>query len=554
VLNTVSIVRQSWKGKAGLESPIPFWRPEALDRGYGFIVVLSKDCQKISDRLTKKKEIGMNTSNYSTLIAQDLAAIGWRIPSKPVQFESGEVTTQPELVPILPPGRWLRVQPNQCALITHPTGRVLTCPTGEHYLRWSASLYTLQFYDLRQQTSYFPEIRSVSSDAWDVEFNNMQVLWKVLVPAQIMHIPNPRAVVEAICRSAVINFIRTTPHDELVSTPGELPLATVGIADQIKSALIANPSLSGFEIMAVLIMEIKGDRRRTEVVQKSIVRKTEIDQDVMIQREQARLAGEKLKLEQEFANRSQALALKKAETKRLEAEEEERLRLRKAEITAIEAKTARDAQLQAVQIQQLAEQQRMQHEQIMKAMEVRGQAFGQLASAIFQMTNNTGGIQRGFDGNNQETLVRALEALANMPTVSFGTTPMLSPQEEDRPMSLHDRIVAELHQVQKLPGTESAGTKEIEPGFEQVEILFQNLHIFIVCGEDYPNVRPIKIEAQQSGTLTYKQISLEWVDGMNLRQIVLEVASRLLSNKYINTLLKNNGNGNGHKNAKSLAV
>lgn len=498
----------------------------------------------------------MNTSNHSTLFAQELATIQRRIPSNPVQFHPGEIATQPELVPILPPGKWLRVQPNQCALVTHPTGRILTCPTGEHYLRWSASLYTLQFYDLRQQTSYFPEIRSVSSDAWDVEFTSMQVLWRVHVPTQIMNIPDHRAVVEAICRSTVINFIRTTPHDELVSTPGELPLSTAGIADQIKSALMANETLLGFEIVTVLIMEIKGDRRRTEVVQKSIVRKTEIDQDVMLQREQARLAGEKLKLEQEFANRSQALALKKAETKRLEAEEEERLRLRQAEITAIEARTAREAQLQAVQIQQLAEQQRMQHEQIIKAMEVRGQAFGQLASAIFQMTNNNGGIQRGFDGSNQETLVKALEALANMPTVSFGPTPVLLPQEkeDEKQVSLHDRIVAELYDVQKLPGTESVGVKEIEPGFEQAEIHFQELHIFIVCGEDYPTAPPIKVEAQRSGSLTYKQISLEWIEGMNLRQIVLETASRMLSNKYITTLLKNNGNGNGHKNAKSLAV
>lgn len=187
----------------------------------------------------------MNTSNQSTLIAQNLAALQRRIPLNPVQFHPREVVTQPELVPILPPGKWLRVQPNQCALVTHPSGRIVTYPTGEHYLRWNVSLYTLQFYDLRQQTSHFPEIRSVSSDAWDVEFNNMQVLWRVHVPTQIMNVPDPRAVVEAICCSTVINFIRTTPHDELVSTPGELPLATVGIADQIKSALIANPSLSG---------------------------------------------------------------------------------------------------------------------------------------------------------------------------------------------------------------------------------------------------------------------------------------------------------------------
>ena len=498
----------------------------------------------------------MNTSNYSILIAKDLAALGRRIPSKSVQFESGDVATQPQLVPVLPPGKWLRVQPNQCAVVTHPTGRVLTCPTGEHYLHWSTSLYTLQFYDLRQQTSYFPEIRSVSSDAWDVEFIDLQVLWKVLFPSQIMNIPNPRAMVEAICRSAVINFIRTTPHDGLVSTPGQLPLAIVGIADQIKSALIAHPSLAGFEIMEVLIMEIKGDRRRTEVVQKSIVRKTEIGQDLMIQREQARLAGEKLKLEQEYANRSQALALKIAETKRLEAEEEERLRLRKAEITAIEARTARDAQLQAVQIQQLAEQQRMQHEQIMKAMEVRGQAFGQLASAVFQMTNNVGGLQRTFDGNSQETFVKALEALANMPAVSFGSTPVLPLQEteEEKQLSLHDRIVTELYEVQKLPGTESVGVREIEPGFEQVEIHFQSLHIFVVCDENYPVKPPVKIEAQWSGNLNSKQISLEWVDGMNLRQIVLEIASRMLSNKYVTSLLKNNSNDNSHKNARSLAA
>jgi len=429
----------------------------------------------------------------------------------------------------------------------------MTYPVGEHYLRWSLSHYTLQFYDLHQQSSYFSEIRSVSSDAWGVEFNNMQVLWRVRVPTQIMNFSNHRAIVDAICRAAVINFIRTKRHDELVSTPGEAPLSIDEIADQIKSTLMTHSSLAGFEIIAVLIMDIKGDHRRTDVIQKSIVRKTEIDQDVILQREQARLAGEKLKLEQEYTNRCQALAIKKAETKRLEIEEEERLRLRKAEITAIEARTAREAQLQAVQIQQLAEQQRMQHEQIMKAMEVRGQAFGQLASAIFQMNNNSSGIQRGFDDSNQETLVRALESLANMPTVSFGSIQAPLPNEKEGHVSLRDRIVAELYDVHRLPGTESVGVKEIEPGFEQVEIHFQNLFIFIVCNENYPTAPPVKIEVQQSGDRSSNKISLDCLGCQNLRQIVIEVASKLHSQK-LNTLPKNNGNGNGHKNIRPLAA
>lgn len=490
----------------------------------------------------------MKNSNLLSVVMQDLAVLKRPLPLKPVEFALGEITTQPESISVFPTGRMLRIQPNLCALVTHPSGRVTTYAPGTHYLSPDIRNYTIQYYDMRQQNITLSEIRSVSSDAWDVMLT-MEVFWQVRSPLQILNIQQPRETMESICRSIVIDFIRTNHHDAMVSTPGQSPLSATGIANRIQSALCKNLTLQGFKIIAILIMDIKGDKRRTEVVQKSIVRKTEIDQEVMIQREQARLAGEKLDLEQEFANRNQALAIKKAETKRLEEEEEARVRLRKAEITAIEAITARDAQVQEVEIQRLAEQQRMQHEQILKAMEVRGQAFGQLASALLQTTNLNGGIQRGSDGFNHEAVARALETLANMPSVSFGTTPIL-PAREENSLSFHDRLIRELHEVHKLPGTETVGAKEIRSGLEQAEITYLNLQIFILCNENYPLEPPEQIMAKRNGDLNMKAIEIEWSQKMDLRQIVLIVASKVISSTNIEQAPKKNDNS---KKPASLA-
>lgn len=496
-----------------------------------------------------QKEKKLRSSNLLSVVMQDLAALMRTIPLKPIEFAPGEISTQPESISIFPTGRLLRIQPNLCALVTHPSGRVKTYTLGTHYLNSDIRDYTIQYFDMRQQNIKLPEIRSISSDAWDVMFT-MELFWQVRSPLQIVNIPKPKETIESICFSTVIDFIRTNHHDAMVSTPGRIPLATAGIANQIHSALSRNTTLQGIEIIAVLIMDIKGDQRRTEVVQKSTVRKTEIEQEVMIQREQARLAGEKLALEKGLADQNQSLAVKKAETKRLEEEEEESVRVRKAEITAIEAKTARDAKIQEVEIQRLAEQQRMQHEQILKAMDVRSQAFGQLAGALLQTSSFNGGIQRGSDGINHEAVGRALEMLATMPPVSFNTTPMLPAKEETHSLSFHDGLIRELHEVHELPGAETVGAREIRSGFEQVEITYLNLQIYILCNENYPFEPPEQVMAKRNGDLKMRMVEIEWSQEMNLRQIVLIVASKLLSSTNIEQAPKKNDNS---KKPASLA-
>lgn len=483
----------------------------------------------------------MATLNQPNNRKQQLAALfRRRIPEKPVEFAPGELSTKPEQVFIYFPGAWLDVQPGYCALVKFPNGTIVNLRAGSHYLNGSAAPYTIQFYDLSRQMSVLQEIGSDTADAWMVTFNKFEVQWKIDDPREIMSIPLPRNVLESLCRKMLIDYIRKMRYDQLVSVPGQTPISTAEIADTVMSALRASNSLKGFQITEVLIMGVRGDQRRA-------------DHEMRTQHEQARLTAARLLWEQNYLQQSQANAIKEAETKRLVAVEGELVRLPRAEITANEARILRDAQIQAVQLQQFAEQQRMQHEQMMKAIEVQGDAFGKIASALLQAsTFNGGGIQRGMDGGNLEGVARAMEVFASrMPSVSFAPSSTLPILESQKPISLRDRIVEELHQVQKLPGTEGTGVKETKPGFVQAEILHLNIRIFVVCDEHYPISAPIQIEARKNGDINYKSVAIEWSEGMSMAHVVQQVATKFHSNTFMEKI---HGKGNGSKEPKSLAA
>ncbi len=484
----------------------------------------------------------MNTNSKQNWISSTLAAMERQKPLKPVEFLPGEVITSPEIITLSPIGKFIRVPPMTSALISHPSGRVNAYMSGEHILSLPAGKYSIQYVDLRQQTMTFSDIKAVSSDAWDIGIS-LKVLWRVVTPTCVLQSRELLSIFETICRSMVINFIRANPHDQLVSIPGETPLAIVNISNQIRSILRSVRTFEGLEIADVLILDIQGDRRRTEIIQKSIVEKTEIDQTLLLQRQKTQLVIEKLNQEQQLADQRQQLAVKEARINRLKIEEEEQVRLRKSEITAKQAEIERSAQLQVIQMQQMSEYQRLQHQQTLKAMEVRGQAFGQLASAIMQ-SSMTPGLQRGIDGDSREVIARALEALArSLPQVP----PMLplSLQETNFQKSIptREQLVNEVKDASSLPGAQFAGPTELGDNKLQVIVSYVNLHISILCDEDYPVKPPIKITAQYKGWKREREIKVEWSNKMSIRDVILQTISKLVTESSFVYGQKMNNNG-----------
>ncbi len=487
----------------------------------------------------------MNTKSNQTWMYNALAAWERQKPIKPVEYPSGDVVTPSQPMNLSALGKVIRVPPMTCALVSLPSGRVETYLSGEHFLGMPPGKYSIQYVDLRQQTMGFPNVKAVSSDAWDIVFN-LNVLWQVVKPMRVIQSRNLLPDFETICRSMVVNFIRKNPHDQLVSIPGETPLAIVNISAQLRTILQEVRIFDGLEILDVLILDIQGDRRRTEIIQKSIVEKTEIDQTLILQRQKAQLVSEKLNQEQSIAQQRQQLAVNEARINRLKNEEEDQFRLRKAEITAKQAELERGAQLQEIQMQQMSEYQRLQHEQTLKAMEVRGQAFGQLASAIMQ-SSNMPGLQRGMEGDSREVIARALEALAK----SLPQVPPMLPLSLHEPITqksipVYELLVNEVRDANSLPGARCEGPIELSDKKHQVSVNYVNLAITIVCDEDYPANPPLKVTVQYVGWKKDREIKVNWLAGMCVRDIILQTISKLVAESTFTY-----GKNNDHRSNKN---
>ena len=492
----------------------------------------------------------MTTQRNSPLIV-DIAA-SWKrskILAVP-QFPPGEVASPPDSVKVGYIFReLLRVPPMICALVFHPSRQIDVYHCGEHILYLPGGQYSIQYIDLRQQKTAFHDICAVSSDAWDVVMN-MEVIWEVSDPVRVIKSRNFTKTFRSICNAMVINFIRQNTHDQLVSTPGEKPLTTDYIGDQIKNILQTARPFEGISITNVLIHDIQGDQRRTEIIQKSIVDTTNIEQTRLVQCQKAQLASEQLAQEQHLADLQQELAIKKAKIQRLAAEEEEKVRLRKAEIAAREATLERDAKLQEIHLQQLANGQKLQHKQTIKAMEVRGEAFGQLAGAMMQ-GSTVAGLQRGMDPESRELIARALEALAKtIPDIPPPPTLTIRSIEEPISISLRDRLENEFDDLQSFEGLRGKKLVEIKPNVYRISLKYLNLSIHLLIDDKYPNLPPTKIMVQEDGNKASRNVDVSWKPNMDLRQIVLESVNMMVSKAHSKIIEKGD---NGAQKVKPLA-
>jgi hypothetical protein len=228
------------------------------------------------------------------------------------------------------------------------------------------------------------------------------------------------------------------------------------------------------------------------------------------------------RLEQE-----EALAVQQARIARRRSEEEDMRRIRSAEISVEESRLLRDVKLQEIELGQLANTQYLQHEQVMKSLDVRAQAFGQLAGALMQNLTASG-VQRILSPDERQGLIRALELLGDLPPVPSG--PGLpaprSNAEDASPFSLGERLAAELVEVLSIPGISLVKMVSIGVGVYGIYLSHPDLDFVIEVDEGYPQKPPIKVLLKKGSRTDPVQVSRRLTSGMTLRQLILTMIDK----------------------------
>ena len=444
----------------------------------------------------------MNATYGSDWVDRAVRMWGARRPVPQVSFTDGQIVTLVESFSVSPLGSLLRVPANTTAVIADPDMGPVPYGPGDHVVHLPAGNYTLQYVDLRRHVTELPQIAARTRDGWEATLT-LTVIWQVNQPKLIVGLDDPIQALITACVSASMEAIQRLDHDRLVRGSGESvqPYTNREIASTIRRQIHLGSDWQGIRIIDVMVVGRAGDVRRLEIEQKASVEKAEIEQ-------QLGLVPQRRELE-----------VKEAETVRLRHEEEERVRLRKAQIAATEAVLTRNAQIQQVEIQRLAEVQRLQHEQTLRSMEVRGQAFGQLAAALLQAQANPG-LMRALDENGREALIGALRSLAqNIPPVMVGL-----PGPVD-PLPLRERLAQELGGVLRLPGARCEAIEPQDADCFRISVHYLRLRIDILCGPEYPNEPPRRVLVTQKPGPVAQKVDLPWTPGMSLEDIVLVVAS-----------------------------
>jgi len=490
----------------------------------------------------------MNTPTFpQTFSEQIVRTMGMWKPVQQVIFPTGEITTPLTNIEIRPLGELLRVPPFICAVMVQPDGAARIYSQGSHYLRFPfGGIFTIQYVNMQAQQTYLPAVLGVTLDAWDVSLA-VNIHWQVTRPEKVIGLTGFNNLLNSALQAVIVDYIRSVVHDELIPAPGGQALEAKQIGEALLRELNAGAGLRGVHFLAVLVLECRGDHRRTEVIHQATIEKATLQEQNSVEMQRLQLASERVAQTKRFLEGQQELELKRTEIDRLKLEEEEKVRLRKAQIDAEVAKQLRDAQLQEIEMQRQAELQRMQHEQVLKSMEVRAQAIGQLAGAILQ-TQAGSGMLRPLDENGRESLVHALESLAELPTL-LPSQPALDAGEPPA-LTLRDRLCHEIGRIYSLPGARCEALKNTKDGSIQVVVFYMNFCITITCGTDYPVAPPQRVVVYDTQKISVGEVTVTWKAGLGLSDVVSEAVAKGLSEA---DQLHNRAGGNGGEETMPVA-
>jgi hypothetical protein len=452
------------------------------------------------------------------------------------QYPAEEVATLPNSINMPPWGKLIRVPLYTSAVIMVSGSRPLVLPAGDHYLNYPQGSYQIRYVDLRQQRTHLAEIRGLTQDAWDVSLT-LEVVWHVIRPDQVLSISGFLSHVTSSFQAAVRDYLRTVKHDNLVPVPGGQPVQTGQIVARLLQALQTSNAIQGIHILNILILDCQGDRRRTEVVQKATVDKTAIQ-------EERQVTEQRLCMEKDMLERHRELELRRVEIDREKAEEEDRVRLKKAEYRDEEARLLRSARQQDIELEQQTEVLKMQHEQLLKSMEIRGQAVQSIANALVQV-KNAQGLVRPMDFEDRDILMRAVGALTNgMPAMSqiVDTHLTLNPGSPAQNESLVERLSREMSEILLNPAASEVRIQPIETEGYKVTLQLGKIRIVIECGPGYPDITP-RVSAAMPPYITSQKFNITWYNGLRLKDIVLQITSLMNSGSRSYTVNRDDDRG-----------
>lgn len=453
------------------------------------------------------------------MFLQSLAA---RQPLPRIAFAPNQIISDPIEKRVHFYGAALRVPPQTCAVLAFPDGSMETYQPGDHIIdNLPAGRYLLRYVDLHYQRLELHVLKAQTKDAWDVGMR-VVVVWHVVEPTEVLDLAEPFHVLSETCLAALTDLIQAHQHDELVASPEGKTHESRMVAAELQSRLKDTPRLAGIEVVNAVVLEKAGDRRRVEAVQKKIVETTELEQERLLETERLRLRKQQIDNELNLAHQEEDLRVQQAHVNRRRMEEEEQVRLERARI-AVEEDNRMFIIRQRQQALELAMlQQQQQHEQAMKAWEMGANAFSNIAAAILQ-NQAAPGMMRPIDDAGRDALIQAVLSITqSMPAIQPRAA-LLSPAGD-----LQERLKQEIFGLLTLENTAAESPRECGEDGIIIPIHYKKLHILVEVGPNYPTEAPRHIIVS-NGNSKKEEIRLKWSPDRNLREIVLEVATRMAS-------------------------
>jgi hypothetical protein len=286
-------------------------------------------------------------------------------------------------------GRYLNLPAAVAAVISFPDGRQSVHKEGG-VLRLPPGNYGVHYVNMRRQIVHLPNVQAKSKDGWGVVLA-VDITWQIKQPSQIVNTQQPLQTLENLCRAAVVNFIQSTSHNELVSTPGVTPLKEEEIARGILDRLSANPGLSGFQFISVNLLTRQGDPDLIKTLREQVLTR----ERVAVSKEQENLALQEARIKSTVARTT-------AETE--------------AEVTQI----MRSVELQRVEIKRLSEAQHLEQEQYLEMLRANMKAYSEIISLLTQ-AQMTPGLRQDLD----QTIVLLMNNLGTLTKTRPPATPNL---------------------------------------------------------------------------------------------------------------------------------
>jgi hypothetical protein len=439
----------------------------------------------------------------------------------------------------------LVVLPGTCAVVTGRKGYRHTFFPGTHTLfEVPLGPTTVQWVNTRRQRRDLPPVMALSQDKWQVTLR-VAVEYEVDDVELIVQHADPLAALDTAARAAILTQIEALPHDALTGLAEDQDAlgGVDAVVENILRHLRASPSVEGFKIINLSIVERKGDERRIKIVQDAVVERTRLAEEGQVQELEDRLKLTQISAHRQMAEEEQAIALVETQTEVRQEQERERLKLMTAQVEAEIEEIHRAQEAWRAEQKRLAEEWRTAKELELLQMQQQHEANLEIIKGTAQVTAEAAkaGKLEGLkvsprrrpeinvtDGSGRSEVVgEGLEVLRTLRERMAPPTTYFLPQSSG---SLnHDpyrRLQLEEARLDKIKGAEYELVMR-RGQVAQVTVQVAGHRFEIACPEGYPHTPPEVVVQGPGGPVASP--AFEWDADCFLSDLVREA---LLEQKW----------------------